>query len=121
MLAEVVNDVVRKKRRAAHPVVRDRADAEIVWELGRLLDAGRIPQLPLYLDSPMAKGASEIYRAHPEAYDAETAALLAAHEAPLDFPGQRVVRSVEESKRIARAEPPYMIVASNGMLTGGRR
>ena len=68
----------------------------------------------------MAKGASDIYRAHPEAYDEETAALLAAHEAPLDFPGQHVVQNVEESHRIARAEPPYIIVASNGMLTGGR-
>ena len=61
---------------------------EIVWELHRLLDAGRIPQLPLFLDSPMASHASDIYRAHPEAYDEETAALLAAHEAPLDYPGQ---------------------------------
>ena len=47
-------------------------------------------------------------------------ALLAAHEAPLDFPGQQVVQNVEESHRIARAAPPYIIVASNGMLTGGR-
>jgi metallo-beta-lactamase family protein len=93
---------------------------DIVWELDRLLSAGRIPQLPLYLDSPMAKGASDIYRAHPEAYDEETAALLAAHEAPLDFPGQTIVQNVEESRRIARAQPPYIIVASNGMLTGGR-
>ena len=81
---------------------------------------GADPQLPLYLDSPMAKGASDIYRAHPEAYDEETAALLAAHEAPLDFPGQKVVQNVEESHRMARAKPPYIIVASNGMLTGGR-
>ena len=68
----------------------------------------------------MAKGASEIYRAHPEAYDEETAALLRAHEAPLDYPNQHVIQRVEESQAIARAHPPYIIVASNGMLTGGR-
>ena len=84
------------------------------------MDAGRIPALPLYLDSPMAKGASEIYRAHPEAYDEETGALLRDHEAPLDYPGQHVVQNVQESQHIARSSPPYMIVASNGMLTGGR-
>ena len=119
-LAEVVNDVVRKKGVLLIPSFAIGRTQDIVWELDRLLSAGRIPQLPLYLDSPMARGASDIYRAHPEAYDEETAALLAAHEAPLDFPGQQVVQNVEESHRIARAEPPYIIVASNGMLTGGR-
>ena len=84
------------------------------------MEAGRIPQLPLYLDSPMAKAASDIYRAHPEAYDEETAQLLREHHAPLDYPGQHVVQNVQESEKIARAHPPYVIVASNGMLTGGR-
>jgi metallo-beta-lactamase family protein len=68
----------------------------------------------------MAKSASDIYRAHPEAYDRETRDLLDAHHAPLDYPGQRVVQNVQESERIERANPPYVIVASNGMLTGGR-
>ena len=74
----------------------------------------------VYLDSPMAKSASDIYRAHPEAYDEETAKLLAAHEAPLDFPGQHIVQNVQESEKIEQAPPPLVIIASNGMLTGGR-
>jgi metallo-beta-lactamase family protein len=119
-LAEVVNEVARRKGVLLIPSFAIGRTQEIVWELGRLLDAGRIPQLPLYLDSPMAKGASEIYRSHPEAYDEETGALLQAHEAPLDYPAQHVVQNVEESQHIMRASPPYMIVASNGMLTGGR-
>ena len=93
---------------------------EIVWELTGSSRRAASPQLPLYLDSPMAKSASDVYRAHPEAYDEETAQLLAAHEAPLDYPGQHVVQTVQESQAIARAPPPYVIVASNGMLTGGR-
>ena len=93
---------------------------EIVWALSRLLDAGRIPDIPLYLDSPMAKSASEVYRGHPEAFDDETNALLRTHDAPLDYPGQHIVQNVQESERIAQAPPPYAIVASNGMLTGGR-
>ena len=93
---------------------------EIVWELDRLIDKGEIPLLPLYLDSPMASRASDIYRRHPEFYDAETAALLKAGESPLDYPKQTITRAVEASKAIATAPRPYMIVASNGMLTGGR-
>jgi metallo-beta-lactamase family protein len=93
---------------------------EIVWQLDRLIDAGRIPKLPLYLDSPMASRASDVYRRHPEFYDEETSRLLQTGETPLDYPDQRITRDVEESKAIERAPRPYMIVASNGMLTGGR-
>jgi Cft2 family RNA processing exonuclease len=93
---------------------------EIVWELDRLIDRGEIPQLPLYLDSPMASRASDIYRRHPEFYDEETKKLLEHGDTPLDYPNQSITRTVDESKAIATAARPYMIVASNGMLTGGR-
>jgi metallo-beta-lactamase family protein len=93
---------------------------EIVWELNRLVDAGRIPQLPLFLDSPMASRASDIYRRYSGYYDDETRALLEQHEAPLDFPSQVVTNDFRDSEAISQAKRPYMIVASNGMLTGGR-
>jgi metallo-beta-lactamase family protein len=93
---------------------------EIVWALDRMIDRGEIPLLQLYLDSPMASKASDIYRHHPEFYDAETAKLLEEGETPLDYPKQEITRSAQASKAIATAPRPYMIVASNGMLTGGR-
>ena len=93
---------------------------EVVWELDRLITAGEIPLLPLYLDSPMASKASDIYRHHPDYYDEETAKLLRDGESPLDYPNQIVVRDYKASQAIAKAPRPYMIVASNGMLTGGR-
>ncbi|HSK51645.1 MAG TPA: MBL fold metallo-hydrolase [Clostridia bacterium] len=93
---------------------------EIVWELDRLIDRGEIPLLPLYLDSPMASKASDIYRRHAEYFDEETATLLRKGGTPLDYPNQIVTNDVRDSKEIARAPRPYMIVASNGMLTGGR-
>ena len=49
---------------------------EVVWQLDRLIERGEIPLLPLYLNSPMASKASDIYRRHPEDYDEETAKLL---------------------------------------------
>jgi metallo-beta-lactamase family protein len=93
---------------------------EIVWELDRMIDRGEIPVLPLYLDSPMASKASDIYRRHPEFYDAETSELLKQGDTPLDYPNQIITREAVASKAIATAQRPYMIVASNGMLTGGR-
>ncbi len=93
---------------------------EVVWELDRLLEAGKIPPLPLYLDSPMASKASDIYRRHPDYYDQQTHDLLATEGSPLDYPHQVVVNDFKASQAIAKAARPYMIVASNGMLTGGR-
>jgi metallo-beta-lactamase family protein len=93
---------------------------EVVWELDRLIERGEIPLLPLYLDSPMASKASDIYRHHPDYYDEETAKLLREGETPLDYPNQTVTNDVKASQAITTAPRPYMIVASNGMLTGGR-
>jgi metallo-beta-lactamase family protein len=93
---------------------------EVVWELDRLIERGEIPLLPLYLDSPMASKASDIYRHHPDYYDDQTAELLRSGETPLDYPDQTVTNDMRASQAIERAARPYMIVASNGMLTGGR-
>lgn len=119
-LAAVVRDVAQKRGVLLIPSFAIGRTQEIVWELDRLVAAGTVPQLPLYLDSPMASHASDIYRAHPEAYDDETARLLQTHDTPLDYPGQVVVQNVQESEAIGRARPPYVVIASNGMLTGGR-
>ena len=93
---------------------------EIVWELDRLIERGKIPQLPLYLDSPMASKATDIYRRHPEYFDEETAGCCATARTPLDYPDQIVTNDVKAVAGDRQAPRPYMIVASNGMLTGGR-
>lgn len=93
---------------------------ELVWVLDDLIRAGRIPRLPLFLDSPMASRATRVYHDHPEIYDDETRRLLAQGESPLEYPGQRFTDSVEDSKAIRHAKRPFMVVASSGMLTGGR-
>jgi metallo-beta-lactamase family protein len=93
---------------------------EVIWVLDDLVRAGRIPRVPLYLDSPMASRATAVYHEHPETYDDETAGLLRSGDSPLKYPGQQFTDSVEESKAIRHANRPIMVVASSGMLTGGR-
>jgi metallo-beta-lactamase family protein len=93
---------------------------DMIWELDQLLAVQRIPHLPLFLDSPMASKATEIYRRHPEYFDEEMRALLARREDALDYPGATVTNDVAQSRAIKDSPRPYMIVASNGMLTGGR-
>ena len=93
---------------------------EVIWVLDDLVRDGRIPRIPLYLDSPMASRATHVYEEHPETYDEETGALLRAGDSPLRYPGQQFTDTVEESKAIRFANRPIMVVASSGMLTGGR-
>jgi metallo-beta-lactamase family protein len=93
---------------------------ELIWVLDDLVRDGRIPRIPLYLDSPMASRATTVYVDHPETYDEETAALLRSGDSPLSYPGQQFTDTVEESKSIRHAKRPIMVVASSGMLTGGR-
>lgn len=120
VLAEIVRLVDRHRGVLLVPSFAIGRTQELIWALDRLAAAGEIPPLPLYLDSPMAREATSVYRRHAEYYDEETRRLLEAGDTPLDYPRQRIVRSVEESDAIARAPRPYMIIASNGMLTGGR-
>ncbi|HKG58036.1 MAG TPA: MBL fold metallo-hydrolase [Candidatus Limnocylindrales bacterium] len=120
VLAETVRMVAESEGVLLVPSFAIGRTQEIVWELDRLIEQGEIPELPLYLDSPMASKASDIYRRHADYFDEETRALLRTEGSPLDYPNQTVTNNVKESQAIEHAQRPYMVVASNGMLTGGR-
>ena len=114
----VVTDVARE-RRSPHPGLRHRTHPAPRLAPGRP-GARRIPHLPLFIDSPMACEANDVYLRHPEGYDAETLALLQSGDSPLVYPGQACTTSVEASKAIVGSPRPFILVAASGMLTGGR-
>jgi metallo-beta-lactamase family protein len=120
MLAEVVSEVDQRGGVLLVPAFAIGRTQELVWELDELLRDKKIPPLPLFLDSPMATKATDIYRRHAAYFDPETAALLRSGEAPLDYPNSTVTRKGDASRAIESSPRPYMIVSSNGMLTGGR-
>src|SRR6266566_4548525 len=120
VLAETVNAVHDAGGVLLVPAFAVGRTQDLVWELDRLLAADRIPRLPLYLDSPMASRAADIYRRHPECFDEEMRTHLARNDDPLDYPGAILTNDVAASRAIKDAPRPYMIVASSGMLTGGR-
>jgi metallo-beta-lactamase family protein len=121
LLGEAVTATYDRKGVLLMPSFAIGRTQEIVYELDRLLSAGRIPHLRLYLDSPMAGRATEIYRAFAEYFDADARKLLASADTPLDYPGATAVRDGKASLALDVAAPrPFGIVASNGMITGGR-
>jgi metallo-beta-lactamase family protein len=92
---------------------------EILYELNLFVENKIIDSLPVYLDSPMASKATEIFRQYPNFYDEDAKRLLSKGDDPFDFPGLRKIESVEESKRLA-GKKGVMIIAGSGMCTGGR-
>ena len=82
---------------------------------------GQLPaHLPVFLDSPMAISATEIFRRHPECYSREMARMLAAGEDPLDVPNLHMTRETRDSIAINRIKGGAVIMAGAGMCTGGR-
>jgi metallo-beta-lactamase family protein len=119
-LAQAINEVSTDRGVLLVPSFAVGRTQELIWVLDELYRDKRIPRLPLYLDSPMASRASDVYLRHAEDYDAETVALLRSGDSPLIYPGETYTNDVEQSKGIKTQPRPLMLVASSGMLTGGR-
>ena len=119
-LAKAINEVATDRGVLLVPSFAIGRTQELIWVLDELARGSRIPRLPLYLDSPMASRASEVYLRHAEDYDEETVALLRSGDSPLTYPGESYTNEVDQSKAIRSQPRPLMVVASSGMLTGGR-
>jgi len=91
-----------------------------MFHFSRLVRNGVIPELPIYLDSPMAREVTAAFERHPEDLDDEALALFREGKNPFDFPGLVIVQSIEESKAINAAKGSSVIMAGSGMCTGGR-
>jgi len=121
-LADIVNTVAERGGRIIIPAFAVGRTQDIVYDLHQLTHAGRIPELPIYVDSPLAVNVTEIYRMHPDCYDQETWDFLAesASDDPFGFYRLRYVRSVQESKELNEMAHPLIIISASGMAEGGR-
>jgi metallo-beta-lactamase family protein len=93
---------------------------ELLFYLGNLIRAGRVPRLPVFLDSPMAVEVTKVFARYPAYLDPEAVRALQPGRQPFDFPGLKVINSIEESKAINNVKRPCVIMAGSGMCTGGR-
>ena len=93
---------------------------ELLFELNDLAENGRIPETPVFVDSPLAIKMTEIYKKYEEYFNKETAYLISSGDDIFKFPGLRFTFTTEESKSINDAPPPKIIIAGSGMSTGGR-
>lgn len=119
---QVVMETVERGGKVIVPAFAVGRTQELVYSLHKMVEAGDIPEIPIFVDSPLAIKASRIFRDHPECFDQETRDFIARdiHQAALGFDKLKYTRSVEESKAINRVEGPAVIISASGMATAGR-
>jgi len=119
-LARVVRQAAERGGALVVPAFALGRTQEIVWLLRELETEGRIPVLPVYVDSPMAIDVTEIYAAHREEYDMDMDRLVAQGRSPLRSQQIRFTRTADESKKLNDLKGPIIIISASGMATGGR-
>lgn len=95
---------------------------EIVFVLHKLSTAGAIPDIPVFVDSPLSVNVTDVFRRHPECFDEETRAILQATEDndPFGFRRLTYVRTLDDSKALNDRPGPFIVIAASGMCEAGR-
>lgn len=121
-LRRIVLDTVHRGGKVIIPAFAVGRTQELVYALHRLALAGRIPDIPIFVDSPLAVNVTEIFRLHPECYDREINAFIerADVEDAFGFRRLKYVRDVEESKALNTLKEPAIIISASGMCEAGR-
>ncbi len=119
-LSRIVGDTYERGGKVIIPAFSVGRTQSIVYHLHEEIAAGRIPDHPVFVDSPLAVSATEVFLMHPECYDAEARELKALTGKLLNPPWCTYIRNVEESKRLHTTKGPYTIVSASGMCEAGR-
>lgn len=118
---DVVRRTIKRNGKVIIPAFAVGRTQELVYNLNEMMHDGDVPRVPVFVDSPLAVNASQIFKKHPECFDAETRQFVeeARHPA-LDFKMLKYVQSVEESKALNLRKDPMIIISASGMAETGR-
>jgi metallo-beta-lactamase family protein len=119
-LTSVINQTISRKGKIIIPSFALERTQELIYTLHRLRLDKMTPDIPVYVDSPLAIDATEIFRMHPECFDEEANEFIRTVYDPFGFKQLHYTRSTEESKMINEIEGPIIIIAGSGMAESGR-
>ena len=121
-LERIVNETVMRGGSLLIPAFAVGRTQQLVYALHKLHNEQAIPDLPIYVDSPLATRATDIFRLHPEVYDDEIREFLLSDDDnnPFGFGRLQYTQSVEQSKALNSLKVPAIIISASGMLEGGR-
>jgi metallo-beta-lactamase family protein len=120
-LYQAIEDTFRRGGNVVIPTFALERAQELLYYFREGVDRGRLPRsMQVFLDSPMAISATEIFRRHPECYDARAAAMFEERKDPFGLPGLHFTRETADSMALNRITGGAVILAGSGMATGGR-
>lgn len=119
-LASIVRATVARGGKVIIPAFAIERTQEIIYSLHRQTEAGQIPTVPIFVDSPLAIDATDVFRVHLECLRDEARQHLLAHPDPFGFGRLRFARTVDESKQINATRGSAIIISANGTCEAGR-
>lgn len=119
-LAKVINDNFERKGVLVIPMFSLERTQEVLYELNEMSNEGKIPKMPIFLDSPLAIKLTKVYKKYEQYFNEETRAMIAGGDDIFKFPGLHFTQETEDSKAILRTPNPKVIMAGSGMSNGGR-
>jgi metallo-beta-lactamase family protein len=119
-LLKIVQEAIVHQAKVVIPAFAVERTQDIIYTLGQFIRKGFIPSIPVYIDSPLAISATEIFKRNTDCFDQETKVLLAGGENPLEIPGIIYSRSTEESIAINEDPRAGVIISASGMCDSGR-
>lgn len=117
---EIIEHVAWQKEKLLIPAFAIGRTQSLIYALNDIQRKENLPHIPIYIDSPMAVAATEIYCKYRDLFDAETWALINSGDSPIKSPDVTLVRSGDESRKLNDLWGPGIIIAGSGMCTGGR-
>jgi metallo-beta-lactamase family protein len=120
-VAKVVREVFNRKGKIIIPAFAVGRTQMLVYVLHKLFDQNRIPEIPIYVDSPLAVNATKVFKEHPECFDRETNRIfLESGDDPFGFGRLKYISTVDQSKELNELKDPMIIISASGMAEGGR-
>ncbi|WP_320170177.1 MBL fold metallo-hydrolase [Maridesulfovibrio sp.] len=120
-LAEAINWSYTQGGKVVIPAFAVERSQQLLYTLHLLSKDGRLPaDMPVYLDSPLAIKATEVFRSHPEFFDMDTAEMLHNGEDPLSLPNLKFTLDTQSSQAINNTDGPAIIISASGMANAGR-
>jgi metallo-beta-lactamase family protein len=120
MLEDVIEDTVRAGGTLIIPAFAMERTQELLYHLHQLFKEGRVPRVPVFIDSPLAIKLTAVYKKYESYFNEETYKIARSGDDILNFPGLRLTLTTEQSKEINNVPPPKIIIAGSGMSHGGR-
>ncbi|MFM7156995.1 MAG: MBL fold metallo-hydrolase, partial [Bacteroidota bacterium] len=114
-LLSIIHEVIEQQGKLLIPAFSVGRTQELIWYLNNLYNRGLLPAINVFVDSPLAIRATDVFRMHPECFDSQTRTMLYADEDVFTFPGISYIRDANESKRINSYKKPAIIIAGSGM------